>query len=69
MNLFTDGKASATAGYRAVHLNLRLINAKTQMMGCEMHICEVQLVLRSIGELRSAQSHARYRQYRDLRAI
>jgi len=68
-NLKPDANASATAGYRAVHLNLRLINHKTQMMGCEMHICEVQLVLRSIGELRSAQSHARYRQYRDLRAM
>jgi len=56
------------AGYRAVHLNLRIVNRKTEMLGCETHICEVQLIMKSFGEPRTRESHQRYVKFRDLRA-
>lgn len=66
MSLEFDG--SASAGYRDVLLNVRLCTKETGMLGCDTHICEVQLILRSFGELKTSQGHERYAMFRDLRA-
>ena len=66
MSLKHDG--DATAGYRDVMLNLRLCTKAAAMLGCDTHLCELQLVLKSFGELKTAQGHQRYILYRDLRA-
>jgi len=66
MSLKHDG--DATAGYRDVMLNLRVCTKGTAMLGCDTHLCELQLVLKSFGELKTAQGHQRYIMYRDLRA-
>jgi len=65
MSLVHDG--NATAGYRDVLLNLRVCTKEAAMLGCDTHLCEVQLVLKSFGELKTAQGHRRYVQFRDLR--
>jgi len=49
-------------------LNLRLCTKAAAMLGCDTHLCELQLVLKSFGELKTAQGHQRYILYRDLRA-
>lgn len=66
MSLEFDGRASA--GYRDVLLNMRLCTKETGMLGCDTHMCEVQLILRSFGELKTSQGHKRYAMFRDLRA-
>lgn len=66
MSLEFDGQSSA--GYRDILLNLRLCTKETGMLGCDTHICEIQLILRSFGELKTAQGHQRYAMFRDLRA-
>jgi hypothetical protein len=66
MSLEFDGKSSA--GYRDILLNVRLCTKTTGMLGCDTHICEIQLILRSFGELKTAQGHERYAMFRDLRA-
>ena len=65
LSLKHDG--NATAGYRDVMLNLRVVTKEVAMLGCDTHLCEVQLVLKSFGELKTAQGHARYVMFRDLR--
>jgi hypothetical protein len=65
LSLKHDG--DATAGYRDVMLNLRICTKKTAMLGCDTHLCEVQLVLKSFGALKTAQGHQRYVMFRDLR--
>ena len=65
LSLAHDG--NATAGYRDVMLNLRVCTKQTAMLGCDTHLCEVQLVLKSFGALKSAQGHERYVMFRDLR--
>lgn len=64
----SDADVSTTAGYRCVRLYLRVVSKETEMLGCELHICEVQLLLRSFGEAGSKESHERYVKYRDLGA-
>jgi hypothetical protein len=59
--------SNATAGYRDVMLNLRVCTKETAMLGCDTHLCEVQLVLKSFGELKTAEGHQRYVMFRDLR--
>ena len=65
LSLKHDG--NATAGYRDVMLNLRICTKETAMLGCDTHLCEVQLVLKSFGELKTAEGHQRYVMFRDLR--
>jgi hypothetical protein len=64
-----DFDSKQTAGYRDVMLNMRVCTKETAMLGIDAHICEVQLVLRSFGELKTAQGHSRYVMWRDLRAL
>ena len=44
--------AAASAGYRDVGLNLRLLSAQARELGVEAHVCEVQLILRPYAELK-----------------
>jgi len=67
-SLAFDADVSKTAGYRCVCLNLRVMSEETKMLGCEAHICEVQLLLLAYGDTRSKSSHKRYVLYRDLQA-
>jgi len=62
-----NADVSQTAGYRCVHLNLKIVNRETGMFGCDSHVCEVLLALHSFGELRTPESHGRYIRYRNLR--
>jgi hypothetical protein len=59
--------SNATAGYRDVMLNLRVCNKEAAMLGCDTNLCEIQLVLKSFGKLKTAQGHERYVMFRDLR--
>ena len=46
-----DGEESA--GYRDVALNVRLHTAAALDLGVEMHVCEVQLLLRPFAEIKA----------------
>ena len=37
--------SAASAGYRNLAVNLRLVTAETKSLGIETHVCEVQLLL------------------------
>jgi hypothetical protein len=41
-----------SAGYRDVALNLKLTNEETLSMGLEEHVCEVQLILLPMYQLK-----------------
>jgi hypothetical protein len=47
-----DHDARASAGYRDLALNLRLVTEATERLGVEWHVCEVQLILRRMAELK-----------------
>mmetsp|Transcript_35360 Transcript_35360/g.86064 ORF Transcript_35360/g.86064 Transcript_35360/m.86064 type:complete len:1624 (-) Transcript_35360:129-5000(-) len=49
-----------TAGYRDVCINLRVVNKQAETLGAEIHICEVQLVLKKFAELKTNEGHQRY---------
>jgi hypothetical protein len=45
-NRFDPGlNSAASAGYRNLAVNLRIVTAETRALGIEMHVCEVQLLL------------------------
>jgi hypothetical protein len=44
--------AAASAGYRDVGLNLRLLDPQALGLGVETHVCEVQLLLIQFAELK-----------------
>lgn len=54
-----------SAGYRDVQVNLRIDNESTRRLGIELHVCELQLVLRSFYELKSDEGHKRYVMFRN----
>jgi len=58
-----------TAGYRDVCVNLRVVSSLAQALGVEIHMCEVQLLLREYAALRSADGHKRYVQGRNDRGV
>jgi hypothetical protein len=64
----TKYDSSQTAGYRDVALNIKMDDNTAVMLGCETHLCEVQLLLCKFGELKTAEGHRRYVQLRDARA-
>jgi hypothetical protein len=47
-----DYDGCASAGYRDVSLNLRVVGAAARRLGVEGHVCEVQLLLRRFAELK-----------------
>ncbi len=60
--------AAASAGYRMVLVNLRLLTPEAVRLGVDVHVCELQLALREFAEVRSEEGHRRYRVFRDQRA-
>ena len=54
-------------GYRDVALNLRLSTPETRRLGCELHVCELQLLLRPFAVLRTEEGHRRYVRFRNIR--
>jgi hypothetical protein len=65
----TAYKSKSTAGYRDVNLNIKCIHPTAVALGVDGHICEIQLVLKQIAELRSREGHALYVQFRNKRGI
>jgi len=59
--------ASTTIGYRDVALILRMKTESAQRLKLDLHLCELQLLLRSFAERKSNEGHARYVQFRDAR--
>jgi hypothetical protein len=45
-------KASMSAGYRDVMINLRISNELTKALGVDRHLCEVQLIPLLFAELK-----------------
>ena len=41
-----------SAGYRDVALNLRVVTAEAMALGVDLHVCEVQLLLRPFAALK-----------------
>jgi hypothetical protein len=54
-------------GYRDVALNLRLSTPETRRLGCELHVCELQLLLRPFALLKTEEGHRRYVRFRNIR--
>ena len=44
--------AVASTGYRDVALNIRVVSEEATELGVESHICEVQLVLQAVAEIK-----------------
>mmetsp|Transcript_41922 Transcript_41922/g.102808 ORF Transcript_41922/g.102808 Transcript_41922/m.102808 type:complete len:161 (+) Transcript_41922:3-485(+) len=66
MDLHYD--SSRSAGYRDVTVLLQFNTPEAIAMACETHICEVQLVLRRISDLKRDDGHARYIKFSNARA-
>ena len=47
-----DLDAAATAGYRNLAVNLRLVTPEARALGVETHVCEVQLLLVSMAAIK-----------------
>ena len=60
--------AAATAGYRMVMVNLSLVTDAARRLGADVHVCELQLLLREFAALKSESGHRRYCVFRDQRA-
>jgi len=59
---------SETAGFRNLMLNVRIRNADTLRLGVELHVSELQLILKDFAEIKSDDGHRRYREFRNARA-
>jgi hypothetical protein len=44
--------ARKSAGYRDVALNLQIVTEQTKALGIDAHVCELQLMLQSVAELK-----------------
>ena len=58
-----------TAGYRNLALLLVIVDAETARLGVHDHVCELQLGLSRINELKTTSGHRNYRKWRDMRAV
>ena len=63
-----DYNATLSGGYRDVNINLRFTTTAAALLGVETHVCELQLILRHIAELKKEEGHDRYVTGRNLRA-
>ena len=62
-----DYDSARSAGYRDVNVLLRFVSQGAVKMGCETHICELQLVLCNIADLKHDEGHRRYISFRNAR--
>jgi hypothetical protein len=44
--------SARTAGYRDVVVNLQLVNEEAELLGVARHVCELQLILVPVFELK-----------------
>jgi hypothetical protein len=69
MHTHYDG--TDTAGFRCIVVNLRIDTPLTRMLGIELHVCELQLMLRDVYEAVCSPSysemHVRYQVLRNFR--
>ena len=54
-------------GYRDVALNLQLSTPESRRLGCELHICELRLMLLPFAVLKTHDGHISYVRYRNIR--
>jgi hypothetical protein len=59
--------AAASGGYRDVNLNLLMHTREARRLGLVGHVCELQLVLRGVAEVKGAEGHRSYVMFRNLR--
>jgi len=59
--------AIQSAGYRDVALNMRISNEDTARLGIDVHVCEVQLLVRTFAEVKNESGHKRYTEFRNRR--
>eukprot|EP00929_Paragymnodinium_shiwhaense_P020026 TRINITY_DN13481_c0_g1_i6.p1 TRINITY_DN13481_c0_g1~~TRINITY_DN13481_c0_g1_i6.p1 ORF type:complete len:325 (-),score=30.25 TRINITY_DN13481_c0_g1_i6:340-1314(-) len=60
--------SKSTGGYRNLSLNLIICDPDTVAVSAERHVCELQLALRSIDEMKTDGGHRRFVLFRDGRA-
>lgn len=65
MSLAEDGAASA--GFRNVSVNLRVVEEGARSFGVDTHVCEVQLLLSDFAALQKSEGHKRYVHFRNVR--
>eukprot|EP00293_Proteomonas_sulcata_P000567 CAMPEP_0184321404 /NCGR_PEP_ID=MMETSP1049-20130417/118917_1 /TAXON_ID=77928 /ORGANISM="Proteomonas sulcata, Strain CCMP704" /LENGTH=82 /DNA_ID=CAMNT_0026642209 /DNA_START=51 /DNA_END=299 /DNA_ORIENTATION=- len=63
-----SGATGGVGGYRDCAFNIRFVSEEVEALGLDMHICEVQLILKQFYELKSDEGHARYVQFRNMTA-
>eukprot|EP00285_Hemiselmis_virescens_P004899 CAMPEP_0173413846 /NCGR_PEP_ID=MMETSP1356-20130122/83005_1 /TAXON_ID=77927 ORGANISM="Hemiselmis virescens, Strain PCC157" /NCGR_SAMPLE_ID=MMETSP1356 /ASSEMBLY_ACC=CAM_ASM_000847 /LENGTH=234 /DNA_ID=CAMNT_0014375939 /DNA_START=67 /DNA_END=771 /DNA_ORIENTATION=+ len=61
--------SSESGGYRDVCINLSVVNKEAEFLGCELHICEIQLLLEEFAQIKTADGHKRYVQARNSRGV
>jgi hypothetical protein len=49
--------ARRSAGYRDVAINIQIISAQTKALGIDSHVCELQLMLQSVAELKVSHTY------------
>eukprot|EP00929_Paragymnodinium_shiwhaense_P020848 TRINITY_DN13766_c0_g2_i1.p1 TRINITY_DN13766_c0_g2~~TRINITY_DN13766_c0_g2_i1.p1 ORF type:complete len:656 (+),score=96.36 TRINITY_DN13766_c0_g2_i1:170-2137(+) len=65
-NLFDPSYDSdMTAGYRCLALNIIIVDQRTRSSSTEQHICELQLGLHKMHELKTDGGHSRFVSFRD----
>merc|ERR1712048_991030 len=65
-NRFARGyNSTCSAGYRDVCIVLRLQSSETLASGTNLHLCELQLHLSAISDVKSEEGHRRYVQWRN----
>eukprot|EP00293_Proteomonas_sulcata_P019503 CAMPEP_0184293364 /NCGR_PEP_ID=MMETSP1049-20130417/4816_1 /TAXON_ID=77928 /ORGANISM="Proteomonas sulcata, Strain CCMP704" /LENGTH=840 /DNA_ID=CAMNT_0026601327 /DNA_START=96 /DNA_END=2615 /DNA_ORIENTATION=- len=55
-----DYQSWETAGFRSVQFNLRIVTEETTRLGIAAHICELQLLLKSIWKCKTNVGHSQY---------
>ena len=60
--------SNMSGGYRDVNINLRIKSPLAAQLSVEAHVCEVQLLLQSVAELKNGAGHKNYVIWRNLRA-
>jgi len=58
-----------SAGYRNVSLSLIIVDETTMGYGVDGHICELQLCLSIVENIKKAEGHSRYVKWRDMLAL
>lgn len=59
--------ASVSGGYRDCSLNLRIVTPESRRCRTDLHVCEVQLVLKKIAMLKTSDGHKGYVLFRNTR--